>query len=275
MKLSIWIICGAMFLSIGVVQAQGVAPTVDEIIKKANHMALYQGADTKGKVSMVITDSQGRVRKRAFNILRRNDDQIDRDQKYYTFFQSPADVRKMVFMVHKHAALEKDDDRWLYMPSLDLVKRIAASDKRTSFVGSDFLYEDISGRSPEEDIHELIETTDTNYVIKNIPKKPGSVEFAYYRAHIDKKTFIPMKMEFFKKGGRLYRVIEVKTVDAIQAEENGQERTYPTVTVSLATDLENGSHSVITFSNVRYNVGIGDKIFSERYLRRPPREAMR
>ena len=275
MKLGIWIILGGMFLGISAAQAQDGLPSTDEIIKKANHMALYQGADTKGKVSMVITDRQGRVRKRTFNILRKNDDEIDRDQKYYTFFQSPADVRKMVFMVHKHAAIEKDDDRWLYMPSLDLVKRIAASDKRTSFVGSDFLYEDISGRSPEEDTHELIETTGTNYVIKNIPKEPGSVEFAYCLAHIEKKTFIPMKMEFFKKGDRLYRTIEVTTVESIQADENGQKQTYPTVTVTLARDLENGSHSVMTYSNVRYNVGIGDKIFSERYLRRPPRDAMR
>jgi Outer membrane lipoprotein-sorting protein len=110
---------------------------------------------------------------------------------------------------------------------------------------------------------------------KNIPKKQGSVEFAYYWVHINKKTFMPMKMEFFKKGDRLYRVIEVKTVENIQAEDNGQKRTYPTVTVTVARDLENGSHSVMTYSNVHYNVGIGDKIFSERYLRRPPRDAMR
>ena len=125
-------------------------------------------------------------------------------------------------MVHKHADLEKDDDRWLYMPSLDLVKRIAASDKRTSFVGSDFLYEDISGRSPEDDFHELIETTEKYYVIKNTPRKPESVEFAHYTAYIDKKNFLPMKIEFFKNDGRVYRVIESLQVDTIEAEQNGQ-----------------------------------------------------
>ncbi len=259
----------------GVAMAQNTTPSADEIVRKANHMALYQGADVKGKVSMVITDTQGRVRKRAFNILRKNDDNLNRNQKYYTFFQAPADVRKMVFMVHKHADLEKDDDRWLYMPSLDLVKRIAASDKRTSFVGSDFLYEDISGRSPEDDHHELIETTEDYYVIKNTPRKPESVEFVHYIAHIDKKNFLPMKIEFFKKDGRVYRVIESLQVQAIEVEENGQPSTYPTVTVSMARDLESGSTTKMTYSNINYNIGIGDDIFSERYLRRPPRDAMR
>jgi outer membrane lipoprotein-sorting protein len=208
-------------------------------------------------------------------MLRKNSDDSDMNQKYYTLFKRPADVRKMVFMVHKHAALTMDDDRWLYLPGLDLVKRIAASDKRTSFVGSDFLYEDISGRSPEDDFHELIETTAKYYVVKNTPKKPESVEFAYYIAYIDKKNFIPMKMEFFKQDDRAYRIIEALQVDAINAEKNGQPVTYPTVTISVAKDLENGSHSEMTYSNVHYNVGIGDKIFSERYLRRPPRDAMR
>ncbi len=275
MKRNFWILLGGVLLITGVAMAETATPSADEIIKKANHMALYQGADTKGKVSMVITDKQGRVRKRAFNSLRKNDDDLDRNQKYYTFFQTPADVRKMAFMVHKHADIEKDDDRWLYMPSLDLVKRIAASDKRTSFVGSDFLYEDISGRSPVDDHHELIETTEKYYVIKNTPKKPESVEFAYYTAHIDKKSFIPMKIEFYKEDNRPYRIIESLQVDDIKAEENGKPVTYPTVTVSIAKDLESGSTTKMAYSDVCYNIGIDDKIFSERYLRRPPRDVMR
>lgn len=264
-------------LLVGAASAEELStvPTADEIARKANHVALYQGTDSKGQVSMVITDKQGRTRNRKFNMLRLNVGECDRDQKYYAFFQAPADVRKMVFMVHKQAALEEDDDRWLYMPGLDLVKRIAASDKRTSFVGSDFLYEDISGRSPAEDEHQLLEATDKFFVLKNIPKRPDEVEFEFYVAHIDKKTFVPMKMEFYKKGNRLYRVIEARQVAEIETEENGRTVTYPTVTVSVARDLEDGSETRMVLSDIQYNIGLSDKIFTERYLRRPPRDAMR
>ncbi|QTA89115.1 outer membrane lipoprotein-sorting protein [Desulfonema magnum] len=264
-----------VFFTNGFTEEMQEALTVEDIVRKANHASLYQGADGKGKVTMVITDKQGRTRERAFNMLRKDVGEKDGDQQYFVYFQSPADVRKMVFMVHKHAALEKDDDRWLYMPSLDLVKRIAASDKRTSFVGSDFLYEDISGRNITEDTHELIRTTDEYYVIKNIPKVPDSVEFEYYVAYIDKKTFIPMKIEYFKKDKRCCRIIESKKVENIEAEENGKKVIYPTVIRSSAKDMENGTKSEMTFSNVRYNIGLDDKIFTERYLRRPPRNAMR
>ncbi len=250
------------------------AITVEDIVIKANHMALYQGADSKGHVHMTITDKNGITRVREFSILRKNIGTRDSDQMYYTLFKRPADVRNMAFMVHKHADLTKDDDRWLYLPGLDLVKRIAASDKRTSFVGSDFLYEDISGRSPDDDLHELIETTQAYYVIKNIPKKPDSVEFVYYVAYIDTHNFMPMKIDFFKPCDRLYRQIEVVQLDEVTAECDGQSVVYPTVAVSIAKDLENGSTTKMVFSNVSYNQGVGLNIFSERYLRRPPREAM-
>jgi len=275
MKMIIITVCFGLFMGSACVEGQAKDVTVDEIVQKANHMAFYQGRDAKGKVCLKITDKQGRTRSRVFNMLRKDDNEKDQDQKFFSFFQAPADVRKMVFMVHKHAVLEKDDDRWLYMPSLDLVKRIAASDKRTSFVGSDFLYEDISGRSPTEDIHELIKITEKHYVIKNIPKKPDNVEFEFYIAHIDRKTFMPMKMEFFKNGDRLYRIIESMKLEELQAEEDGRQVTYPTATLSVARDLENGSKTEMTRSNIQYNIGLGDKIFTERYLRRPPRAAMR
>ncbi len=86
------------------------------------------------------------------------------------------------------------------MPSLDLVKRIAASDKRTSFVGSDFLYEDVSGRGLDQDIHELAETTDAFYVIKNTPKKPETRRVQLLQRLDRPKNFVPMKMEFYDKA---------------------------------------------------------------------------
>jgi hypothetical protein len=245
-------------------KSEGI-PDVQTIVNKANLVAYYQGDDGKAKVKMVITSKQGQKREPEFIILRK-DVKDGGDQNYFVYFQRPADVRKMVYMVHKHSDVNKDDDRWLYLPALDLVKRIAAGDKRTSFVGSDFLYEDVSGRSLQEDTHELIETTDKSFVVKNVPKKPDAVEFSYFNVAIDRKTYVPMKMDFFDKEGKLYRVIESKKVEVIQD--------FPTVTKSLVSDLKTGSKTEMEFTEVKYNISLED-IFQERYLRRPPREAIR
>ena len=244
---------------------KGPVPSVDEIVNKANLAAYYQGADGKAKVKMTITDKKGQQRFREFIILRK-DVKDGGDQKYYVYFLKPADVRKMVFMVHKHTDPKTDDDRWLYLPGLDLVKRIAAGDKRTSFVGSDFLYEDVSGRSLAEDTHELIKTTDDLFTIKNVPRQPDTVEFSYYNVSIDRKTYIPMKMECYDKKGKLYRIIESKKIETIQD--------FPTVVKSVVSDLNTGGKTEMEFTDVKYDIKLSD-IFTERYLRKPPKEARR
>lgn len=237
---------------------------VDEIVRRTNHVSYYQGEDGRARVHMTITDSQGRTREREFTILRLNADEDDKEQRFYVYFHRPADVRKMVFMVWKHVGTR--DDRWLYLPALDVVKRIAASDERTSFVGSHFLYEDVSGRGLEEDEHELVETTEVYYVLKNTPKDPDSVEFDSFTMWIHKSTFIPVKVEY-EKGGEVYRIAETLKVDDVQG--------YKTVMKSRMKDLKSGGETVLEYSSVEYHVGLKGDMFTERYLRRAPRDFIR
>ena len=65
-----------------------------------------------------------------------------------------------------------------YLPALDLVRRISASDKRSSFVGSHFVYEDVSGRGVTADEHQLAETGQEFYIINNVPIEKDGAEFA-------------------------------------------------------------------------------------------------
>ena len=109
---------------------------------RANLAAYYAGDDGRSEVRMIISDAQGRQQRRQFTVLRRDVDDAG-DQQFLVVFSQPSDVRNTVFLVDKH--IDRDDDRWLYLPGLDLVKRISAGDKRTSFVGAHYFYEDVSG----------------------------------------------------------------------------------------------------------------------------------
>ncbi|MDT8441691.1 MAG: outer membrane lipoprotein-sorting protein [Desulfuromonadales bacterium] len=237
--------------------------SADQIVERANQAAYYAGQDGRAEVHMTIRDAQGGTRQRAFTILRLNTG--DGDQKFYVYFTEPADVRKMAYLVWKNVGGE--DDRWLWLPALNLNKRIAPGDKRTSFVGSDFFYEDVSGRGLEEDGHELVETTDRHFLLKHTPKNPSAVEFAWFQTWIDRQTFLPMRAEYYDAGGNRYREVEALKVETVQG--------YPTVTVSEARDLRAGSSTRNAFSNVSYEIGLQEQIFTERFLRRPPREVSR
>ncbi|MDF1554033.1 MAG: outer membrane lipoprotein-sorting protein, partial [Deferrisomatales bacterium] len=225
----------------------GAAPPVDEIVNKANLASYYSGDDGVARATMVITDGSGRTREREFTILRKDLEDGGR-QDYYVYFHKPGDVRKTVFLVQKK--VDGDDDRWMYLPALDLVKRIAASDKRTSFVGSHFLYEDVSGRGVAEDTHTLQEETDQQYVLLNTPKNTTGVEFASYRLWIDKATFLPVKAEYTDPQGKVYRRVEALKVETVGG--------HPTVTESRVEDLNTGGNTVMTFSKVEYDQGIDE-----------------
>lgn len=237
---------------------------VNEVVRRANLSAYYAGDDGRARVRMTIIDSQGRERVRQFTILRR-DESEGGDQDYVVLFSRPADVRNTVFLVKKH--LGKADDRWLYLPGLDLLRRIAAGDKRTSFIGSHFFYEDVSGRGVEEDTHELVETTNEFYIVKNIPIDEGSMEFSSWTAWIDKNTFLPKKMEYIDNTGNVYRRIE-----ALQIEDIGG---YHTVTKMKVSDLRSGGHTISEFRNVQYDLKIPKSVFTERTLRNPSRQWFR
>ena len=147
------------------------------------------------------------------------------------------------------------------------MKRISAADKRTSFVGSHFYYEDVSGRHIDDDVHELVETTDNYYVLKNTPKDPKSVEFAYFKMWIHKASFVVVKTEYYDQNDRAYRTYEARKVEDIDG--------FKTVTSARMTDHRTGGYTDMTYSKVEYNVGLEDDIFTERHLRKPPRKELR
>lgn len=255
---------------IGIVLAAALAPatvwalTAGEIVDRANRASYYAGDDGVARATMVISDKEGRTREREFTILRK-DVEDGAEQLYYVYFHKPGDVRRTVFLVHKRVG--RDDDRWLYLPALDLVRRIGASDKRTSFVGSHFFYEDVSGRSPADDTHTLAEETAEHYVLDNVPVDPRGVEFARYRVWVDKKSFLPMAAEYTDAQGKVYRRLEALEVQDIAG--------VPTVMKARMEDRNTGGSTLMTFEQVEYDKGIPEEIFTERYLLNPPREYIR
>lgn len=245
--------------------------TAEAIAGKAYCVAYYQGDSGRARASMAITDGQGRSRKRQLTLLRR--DAIAGPlattacgaQRYYAYFHRPADLRKTGFLVWKRE--QGDDDRWLYLPALDLVKRVAAGDKRTSFVGSHYFYEDMSGRNPELDEHTLVTTEAQHYVLKHTPKSSNSVEFASYTSWIDRETYMPMRIEYQDDQGVVYRTYETLQVNTVEG--------YPTITLSRISDSRMGGETTITLSRVSYDLNLDESLFTERYLRNPPRRYLR
>lgn len=235
--------------------------TAEKIANKTYEAYKYFGDDRITLANMDIKNGKGEtIMEREFVLMRKNGKNLE--QKWYAYFKEPADMRKMVFMVWKHE--DKDDDRWIYLPAKDLVKRLAGSDKRSSFAGSHFVYEDVTGRYPSMDSHELLSENKTYYEIKSTPKDLRAVEFAYFITYVDRKTFIPMHRIFYDKDENKQREYKVEKTEVIE--------TFPTITQFSMTNLQTGESTYTTYSDIRYNTGVPENIFTEAYLRRTPRK---
>src|SRR4051812_5342424 len=96
---------------------------------------------------MRVYDRQGRVRERTLLILRLRGTGGQGDKSLIRFL-SPNDIKGTALLVWEHP--NADDERFLYLPAIGRVRRIAGEEKQQSFVGSDLTYEDIGGRDIAE-----------------------------------------------------------------------------------------------------------------------------
>ena len=237
----------------------------EEIIKKSQEIFFYAGKDLRAKVLMKLISKNGKERIRELIMLRLNLGESE-EQKYYMYFHRPADVRDMTFMVWKQTG--KNDDRWLYIPSIKLVRRIAANDKNSSFVGSDFNYEDVSGREIIEDTYTVKEEETLNdksvFVVESVPKDEKSAYFSRKVSWIDHETFLPLKEEYYDKRGDLYKIFTADKIESVQG--------IATITQRTMSNVQNGHRTDVTYEDVSYDIGLKENIFSERYLRSAPRQ---
>ncbi|MCI0698103.1 outer membrane lipoprotein-sorting protein [candidate division KSB1 bacterium] len=241
------------------------ASTAEEVMKQSQAASLYAGKDFKARVTMTLIGKGGQKRVREMTMLRKTYGEVGGSQKYFIYFFQPADVRDMTFMVDKFPA--KDDDRWLFVPAISMVRRIAAQDKSSSFVGSDFTYEDVSGRDLEDDTHTIVKEEKLGasdcYVVKSAPKA-ADVDYSYKMSWIDKVHFLPVKEEYYDKKGELYRVFTADEITEVKG--------FPTITKRTMKNLQSGHTTEVIFTKVDYNLGIDDNLFSERFLRQPPKK---
>jgi len=70
------------------------------------------------------------------------------EDRAITEFLSPADVKGTKLLTHSHQG--EDDDQWLFLPAMKRKKRISGGAKSSSFMGSEFSYEDLGSQDIEK-----------------------------------------------------------------------------------------------------------------------------
>ena len=218
-----------------------------------------QGHDMMSKVTLEITPKQGTKRLRQFEMMRKEGKDVI---KLVTFFLAPTDVRGSAFLVFDRKGA--DDLRWLYLPSIGQVRQMAAESNRQSFFGSDFVYEDLTNRDPDQDEHKLVGSQKVDewdcWVIESTPKKARGLDFAKYKTWVWKTGNLIVRQEYYDGAGKLVRRGQVKSVKKVQDIWTWHQGTME--------NLKTGSSSKLEISDVKYNTNVPDERFADSQLSR-------
>lgn len=182
-------------------------------------------------------------------------------------FLSPASVKDTRFLVKENEG--KDDDKWIYLPSLKTTRRIAASEGEKPFVGTDFSYDDMSSREVSEDTHVLLRDSEDKggfkdlYVVESVPVDPKSSQYSKRVSWVTKDSWIPTYIELYDKKGKLLKVNEIKSITQ-KPGTNG--RTYNIPTENVMTNVQTKHSSEMKLGNIVVDKPIPERIFSTDFL---------
>jgi len=247
----------ALCIFSGSIEGMSAEMTAYDIVKKSEDL-LDQAKDSRTDMLMVLLNKKGEQRERNLSALVKR--YGNNKSKSILFFQSPADVKGTSFLVWTDE--NKEDKQWLYLPALQRVRQISASGKGESFMGTEFTFFDMGSHDVDDYTYRLIrEETVSNepcYVIEALPRK---VEFySKVVVWIRKGNFVPARADFFDVKGQFEKQAMFTNVKNIQGINT------PT-RIEMANKL-NGRTTLIELSNIVYDSGLKDDLFTERYMTR-------
>ncbi|MBQ6782232.1 MAG: outer membrane lipoprotein-sorting protein [Treponema sp.] len=185
-------------------------------------------------------------------------------------FVAPASVRGMRVLQLEN--IKKADDRWVYEPRLRQSRRIPMTERTKSFGGTEFTYNDMRIRNEDEDINTMADsaakmtvagTTYTCWKIKSVPKKKSEVEYAYRISWFDKKTFIPVRIEFYDNKDKQIKLYECEKIDMVKG-VTGIE--YPLRRKNRVTNLVTGRQTVATVKEFVFDGKVSSGYFTQNWL---------
>ena len=292
MKKLILLICGLIFLSATTLFAQQLeyfkvhkpqaGMSAEDImrIKYFNKYSLF-AKDYESIGDVVFIEKSGAQRNRRFLrqriILGRTSDDIA--YKDLVMFTAPTSVKGLATLTWNYMNPDRDQDVWLWLPSLKKIRKVSSGQADDSFMGGDFTVEEITTRQFEDETYSLIKEENFKgytsifdgtvyhqdepcYVIECRPTRKNW----YYSKRI---TYVSKDFggnildEIYDANGELFRTL---FRGWIIMDINGEP--YPAQNRVEGHDLRSGHKTIIIFDEIKFDQDQKESRFSEKTLKR-------
>lgn len=244
----------------------GPSPTAERVVRLAQDRDT--GRDSVAEMRMRLFDRQGRPRERAMTLWSRRGSGATGDRTLLRF-SAPADIRHTGLLVWEHP--DAEDERFLFLPALGRVRRIAGAEKQASFVGSDLSYEDIGGRQLAGYTYAFTNergawtgpdgTAREAWVVESTARD-GTVPYPRSVSTILKDSLVLVHAEQFDRRGERVKVFDVRRLEKVDGIWTVLALTVANEKAKTRTELETAT--------IRYNTGLTEQDFSRRRLEQVP-----
>jgi hypothetical protein len=247
--------------------------TADDVARRVRDRDT--GRDSRSTLRMKLYDRHDRVRERQATLLTLRGRGLpgvpatapDGDRLLIRFTY-PNDIKGTAFLVWEHS--QSDDERFLFLPSLARVRRIAGSETQESFVGSDFTYEDIGGREFDDYTYALLDENASWVAPGGAPRpawrlesrrKLASAPFPRVASLVLKDSAVVVQADIFNRRDEKQKVYTVRRLEQIKG-------VWTAMDAEMTNSIEK-SRTELVIQAADYNVGLTEADFSRRELERP------
>jgi hypothetical protein len=217
----------------------------------------------KGTITFEMQD-KGRSRTRQAKMLRT---ETGATHRLLLAFDTPASIRGTSFLSYDHKAASKVDETWLYLPATSRTRRVPASDRADSFMGTELSYGDVK----DNFIFGLADYTFSSggradngrYVLKGTAKSPQIARetgYGSFTAEVDPATWFPRAITFTDPDGKRLKSVSVRKLEKVGASL--------TATDFTVTNHVTGRATIVTVSGLAKASDADETLFDPARLDR-------
>lgn len=188
------------------------------------------------------------------------------DNMRVTRFLSPADAKGTTTLLIENS--NQDDDMWVYLPALKKVRRLAASNKRDSFMGTDLSFGDVIGYKVTDWQHKILgQKTIAGRACTEVESVPVSdsvrQQSGYSRrvSCIDAESDLALRVDYSDEQNKPVKTVELSDIQRVDAANNRWQGMRMT-----AKNLQTGHRTEIVLQGYRLNPSIEAKRFKAQAL---------
>lgn len=206
---------------------------------------MFSPKDKQGKVTMVLTGKNEKEKVREAEMFQKGT-----DKKLYRYTQPESQAGIATLSL-------PGGEMWMYMPALAKPKKITLLARSQSFTGTDFSYEDMATTPYAERYTPELLKSDASYHYLQLNPKEKDNKYSKIVATLDKTNGYPVLMEYYNEKGSKFKEATYK-YEKIGNYWNAKE--------VLMTDLDKSHSTKIILSDVKFDQGLSDDLFTVENL---------